>query len=49
VTETKAAGSGTGEWLRANMTRSSPIRTQKRPGGMKPHGRMKLHIHLCVV
>ena len=23
--------------------------TKKRPGGMKPHGRMKLHIHLCTV
>jgi len=47
VTETKAAVSGTGEWLRANMTRSRPTRTQKRPGGMKPLGRMKIHIQLC--
>ena len=34
------AESGTGAGLRAKLARGS-IRTQKRPGGMKPHGRMK--------
>ncbi|MFR8228184.1 MAG: hypothetical protein ACLU85_13995 [Lachnospirales bacterium] len=41
MTETEPAGNGTGAGLRASMTRSCPIKTEKRPDGMKPYGRMK--------
>ena len=39
--------SGTVAGLRAKLARGGPVRKEKRPDGVKPLGRMKLHYLHC--
>ena len=47
--KTEAAGNGTGAGLRAKLARGLPIRTEKRPDGVKSFGRMKNNITLTAM